>query len=166
MISAPTAIYSIRFKKSPESRLPAAARSAAGRVPRVARLLAFAHNIDGMIRSGAIRDWADAARLVGVTRARMTQIANLVLLAPSIQQDILDLPFVLSGCDLITEHDMRVVTAQVHWRMQDVAWILFESHERHFGGLAEPPNSPRTILRSNRRAPRPTAPIRRTRCPA
>src|SRR5436309_368869 len=62
-----------------------------GRVPRVTRLLALAHKIDGQIRSGEIRNWAEAARLVGVTRARMTQIAKLLLLAPKIQESILDL---------------------------------------------------------------------------
>ncbi len=44
-----------------------------GRVPRVTCLLALAHEIDGMVRSGEIRDWAEASHLVGVTQARMTQ---------------------------------------------------------------------------------------------
>lgn len=42
-----------------------------------------------MIRSGELKDWADAARAAGVTRARMTQIANLLLLAPEIQEALL-----------------------------------------------------------------------------
>ena len=68
-----------------------------GRVPRVARLLALAHKIDGMVRAGEIVDLASAARLCGVTRARMSQISNLRLLAPEIQEAILDLPPVVKG---------------------------------------------------------------------
>jgi hypothetical protein len=58
----------------------------------VARTLALAHTIDEMIRTGELRDLADAARAVGVTRARMTQIMNLLLLAPEIQEALLSFP--------------------------------------------------------------------------
>jgi len=56
--SAPTATYVVRFEQRPK-RAPEREESApAGSVPRVARLLALAHRIDGMIREGEIRDWA------------------------------------------------------------------------------------------------------------
>ncbi len=45
----------------------------------MARTLALAHKIDGMIRAGEFRDLADAARAIGVTRARMTQKFHLML---------------------------------------------------------------------------------------
>ena len=73
-----------------------------GRIPRATRMLALAHKIDGMIRTGELRDLADAARAIGVTRARMTQIANLLLLAPEIQEAILDLPPVTNGRDPVS----------------------------------------------------------------
>jgi hypothetical protein len=38
------------------------------RIPRVARVLALAHHWRGLIRSGAVRDQAELARLVGVSR--------------------------------------------------------------------------------------------------
>ena len=69
-----------------------ATQAATGRVPRVARMLALAHEIDRLIRAGELRDLADAARAMGLTRARVTQIANLLLLAPAIQEAILELP--------------------------------------------------------------------------
>src|SRR5436309_11345080 len=78
-----------------------------GRVPRVTRLLALAHRIDGMIRSGEIKHWAEAARLIGVTRARMTQIANLMLLAPEIQEAVLDSALFRDGDDQIREFQVR-----------------------------------------------------------
>lgn len=59
------------------------------RIPRVARVLALAHHWQGLIRSGAVRNQADLARLVGVSRARVTQVLDLLWLAPEIQEDIL-----------------------------------------------------------------------------
>lgn len=47
------------------------------------------------------RDYADLARLGHVTRPRLTQIMELFLLAPDIQEEILFLPAVTSGDDLI-----------------------------------------------------------------
>ena len=60
------------------------------RIPRVARVLALAHHWQGLIRSGAVRDQADLARLVGVSRARVTQVMRLLDLAPDIQEAVLD----------------------------------------------------------------------------
>jgi len=54
-----------------------------------ARQLALAHWIDRRIEAGDLRDLADAARLLGVTRARMTQIANLRLLPIDVQERVL-----------------------------------------------------------------------------
>ncbi len=102
-----------------------------GRVPRVTRLLALAHTIDGRIRSGEIRDWAEAAHLVGVTRARMTQIAKLLLLAPKIQESILTLSNVTRGPDPVTERALRAAAAHVDWQRQElprVARSLTTSH--------------------------------------
>src|SRR5206468_1851564 len=50
----------------------------AGRVPRVARLLALAHRFEGLLRQGAVKDYAELARLGHVTRARITQLMNLL----------------------------------------------------------------------------------------
>ena len=83
-----------------------------------------------MIRAGEIKDWAEAARLLGVTRARMTQIANLLLLAPGIQEAILILPFILYGIDSITEHDLRGVAAHVDWPTQAAVWKTLVQHPK------------------------------------
>jgi len=42
------------------------------------------------VDQGEMRDYADVARLGYVTRARLTQIMNLLLLAPDIQEALLD----------------------------------------------------------------------------
>ncbi len=61
----------------------------AGRVPRVSRLVALAIKFDGLLGSGAVRDQAELAELGHVTRARVTQIMNLLHLAPDIQDELL-----------------------------------------------------------------------------
>jgi len=60
-----------------------------GSIPRVSRLMALAIRFDGLIRAGKVRDYAELARVGRVTRARLTQIMNLLNLAPDIQEEIL-----------------------------------------------------------------------------
>lgn len=59
------------------------------KVPRVARLLALAHRFQGMLDRGEVRSMAELARLGRVSRARITQIMDLLLLAPEIQEEVL-----------------------------------------------------------------------------
>ena len=89
-----------------------------GRTPRVTKMLVLAHRIDTMVRDGQVRDYADAARQLGLTRARVTQITNLLLLAPEIQEAILDLPPVINGRDPISERQLREIVAQTDWGRQ------------------------------------------------
>ncbi len=97
-------------------------RTATGRIPRVARLLALAHRLDEQIRSGELRDLADAARRLGLTRARVTQIMNLLLLAPEIQEAIVELSPIKSGRDPVTERSLRPIVAEPDWERQEAAW--------------------------------------------
>lgn len=101
-----------------------------GRVPRVIRLMALAIKIDDLIASGAIADQAEAARLGHVTRARMTQIMNLLLLAPDIQEAILNLPRVKRGRDPIVETHMRPIAAEVDWERQRAMWQARDARPR------------------------------------
>jgi hypothetical protein len=64
-------------------------------VPRISRLMALAIKFEDMIARGEVHDYADLARLGYVTRSRMTQIMNLLLLAPEIQEQILFLKLAL-----------------------------------------------------------------------
>lgn len=93
-----------------------------GNLPRVSRLMALAIRFDQLIRDGEVRDLADIARLGHVTRARVTQIMNLLHLAPDIQEAVLALPRVEAGRDPITERDLRPIAAIVDWRKQRRAW--------------------------------------------
>ncbi|HQI27050.1 MAG TPA: hypothetical protein PLT20_03115, partial [Sedimentisphaerales bacterium] len=82
-----------------------------GNVPRITRLMALAIKFDGIVRRGEVRDYADLARLGYVTRARITQIMNLLNLAPDIQEEILFLPRTVKGRDPIRERDVRPIAA-------------------------------------------------------
>jgi hypothetical protein len=92
------------------------------RVPRVARLMALAIHFDGLIRKGIVRDYADLARLGGITRARVTQIMNLLNLAPKIQEQILFLPGMPTGRAVMTERGLRQITQARGWARQTAAW--------------------------------------------
>src|SRR4051794_7647879 len=63
-----------------------------GRIPRVARLMALAIRFEELLRAGEVASYADLAELGHVSRARITQIMNLLLLVPDIQEQILFLP--------------------------------------------------------------------------
>ena len=78
-------------------------------VPRLARMLALAHHLEALIESGKLRDYAHAARLLGVTRARMTQVMNLLFLPVPLQEDV------LLGRVRTTERALRAALKEPVW---------------------------------------------------
>lgn len=93
-----------------------------GRTPRVSKLMALAIRFDQLLREGNIADQSELARLTHVTQPRMTQIMNLLHLAPDIQEAILHLPLVIEGRDPITERDLRPIVQVVNWQAQRRMW--------------------------------------------
>jgi len=93
-----------------------------GNVPRITKLLALAIKMDGMIRDGTVRDYADLARLGQVSRARITQLMNLLYLAPDIQEEILNLAKTTQGRDPISETRMRKIVGELDWERQRAMW--------------------------------------------
>jgi hypothetical protein len=115
----------VEYTMTDHRRSPGQAGSeAACRPARIACLLALAHRFDELVRSGAVRDYAELARLGHVTRARVTQIMNLLNLAPDIQECILWLP-PSSECR-ITETEMRRIVGEVRWDRQRELFRLLE----------------------------------------
>jgi hypothetical protein len=94
----------------------------AGRIPRVARLLALAIHMEDLVRRGEVEDYAELARLAHVTRARMTQIMNLLHLAPDIQEEILNLPRAKGDRAPIREKMVRPIAAVADWGRQRGMW--------------------------------------------
>jgi len=95
-----------------------AATAEPGNIPRVSRLMALALRLQRLVQSGEVADYADLARLGHVTRARVTQIMNLLNLAPDIQEELLFLPRTLKGRDPIRERHLRPVAAVLDWGKQ------------------------------------------------
>ena len=94
----------------------------AGRVPRVSRLMALAMRFDELIRSGQVTGYAELAKLGHVTRARLSQIASLLCLAPDLQEDLLFLPRTLRGRDPIQLRHLLPIAAIPDWRKQRSRW--------------------------------------------
>lgn len=88
------------------------------RTPHVARLMALAIHLDQLIRDGHVKDQAELAELGHVTRARITQILNLLSLAPDIQEALLFVEPTDRGLDRIKERDLRPVAALADWQKQ------------------------------------------------
>jgi hypothetical protein len=87
-----------------------------GSPPRIARLLALAHKLDALVRSGAVTGYAELARLGHISPARLTQILVLLHLAPSIQEYLL----FLSAADarFIGESELRKIARELRWDRQ------------------------------------------------
>ena len=81
---------------------------------RAARLLALAHDIQIRIENSEFKDYADVARHHKLTRARLTQIMNLLLLSPDIQEKILSME-AEPGRDPISARGMGVVIRSMDW---------------------------------------------------
>ncbi len=69
-----------------------------------------------LIQDSVARHYANLARLENVTRDKVSQIMDLSLLVPAIQEAILFLPAVDGGGDPINERHLRDVVAVLDWR--------------------------------------------------
>jgi hypothetical protein len=93
-----------------------------GRVPRVSRLMALALRFQGLLQQGLIADYATLARLGHVSRARVTQIMNLAVLAPDIQETLLFLPRTERGRDPLRLRHLQPLTRIADWGEQRKRW--------------------------------------------
>lgn len=111
------------------SRRVGAPPSGRGCLPRVTQVLALAIHFQDMIKRSEARDYADLARLGCVTRERMSQIMELVWLAPDIQEEILYLP--PSGRRYpISETAVRRIANSLSWPVQRREWTALKAQHR------------------------------------
>ena len=106
-----------RTARQAAGRPKKAAAPSPPRIPRITRLMALAIEFQDMIDRGEVKDYADLARLGYVTRARVTQIMNLTLLAPDIQEKLLSAKSDSAGA-LAAERHLRHVSSLAHWSEQ------------------------------------------------
>jgi hypothetical protein len=93
-----------------------------GRVPRISRLMAVAIRLERLLRTGEVSDVMELARLGHVTQPRMSQILNLTLLAPDIQEELLFLARVSTGKASIHEKMLRPIVLEIDWDKQRRMW--------------------------------------------
>ena len=103
-------------------RCPRPEAPATPRVPRITRLMALAIKLQDMVDRGEVRDYADLARLGYVSRARITQIMNLLNLAPDIQEEILWLRPTGYTTKVRAERILRGLVSRVGWSEQRQFW--------------------------------------------
>ena len=103
-------------RKSEEDELPK------GRLPKVTKLMALAIRFEELLADEVVADYADLARLSFVSRARISQIMNLRLLAPDIQEALLFAPEIRSGRDPISVREMQPIALTANWKHQREMW--------------------------------------------
>ncbi len=91
-------------------------------MPRISRLMALAIHMRDLVDEGEVADYAELARLAHVSRARITQIMNLLHLAPDIQEELLFLPRTDGRRGAIRERMVRPIAAIIDWRKQRKGW--------------------------------------------
>lgn len=102
-----------------------------GRTPRISKLVALALRFDELIRSGRCANMSELAELTMVTQPRITQVLNLLHLAPDILEELLFLPRVVAGRDPIHEKMLRRVASEIDWVRQRVRWrVIVASRTR------------------------------------
>lgn len=117
-----------RRKRIVDGAAPVVAEAAPeGRVPRVAKLMALAIRFEKLLRDGTVTNQSELAHLAQVTQPRMTQIMNLLHLAPDIQEEILFLPRVTEGRDPVTERRLRAVASEDGWPEQRRTWTSLKA---------------------------------------
>jgi hypothetical protein len=93
----------------------------------VTRLLALAIRCEQLLAAGVIANHAALAQLGHVSRARVTQIMNLLLLAPDIQETLLFLPSTECGRDPIHLRQLQPLAAVLDWGRQRVLWRTLQA---------------------------------------
>jgi len=84
--------------------------------------MALAIRFDQLVRTGAVADYAMLATLGSVSRSRITQIMNLLRLAPSIQEELLFLPPIERGRAPVILADLQSITVVADWAQQWRRW--------------------------------------------
>ena len=92
------------------------------RVPRIARLLALAWHVEGLVRSGTVCSYAAAARLGHVSRARLSQILSLLNLAPDLQEQLFFLQRPARGRQSLALRHVLTVAEALDWHEQRRRW--------------------------------------------
>ncbi len=90
----------------------------APQLPRITRLMALAIKLQELLVHDAHLSATDLARCGRVSRTRLTQILNLVHLAPDLQERLLFREPLRYGREVITERRLRGISSMYDWAEQ------------------------------------------------
>jgi len=116
---------------------PPAPRVPTRRPAKAARMLALAHHLDGEVLREEVRSRSALARRHGVSAPRITQLLNLLLLAPDIQADVLELE-AIDGVEPITEKELRPLARLHFWPDQRALWAARKNSSRALSRIRGP----------------------------
>jgi hypothetical protein len=121
-VTAPSITLRVAFRTARRAAAPPPPSPKPAGPTAIARRIALAHHIADLIDRGELGGLADAARRLGVSRARVTQIADLALLDPAIQAAVL-----LGRCEPRDRH-LREVGRHPLWTDQRRAFLSLFPH--------------------------------------
>ena len=107
-----------KIRPKPEPSEAPHLRPVPGQVPRITRLLVLGHHFERLVKNGEVKDYAEIARLTGLSRARVTQLVNLTLLAPRIQGRIFE-GNEQADAHVPLERDLRSLADVSSWSLQE-----------------------------------------------
>jgi DNA invertase Pin-like site-specific DNA recombinase len=117
-------VRSDRSDRSPSTPTPEAAVAEPVAVARISRLLALALKMEQTIQDGAVKNYSELAQLGRVSATRITQLMNLLHLAPDIQEDLL---FGHTPQDGLRESAVRNLSGVVLWSEQRARWRVLRA---------------------------------------
>ncbi len=91
------------------------------RPARIAMILALARKYERMVNSRKVESFTDLAMKSGLTKARISQLMDLTLLAPDLQRVIMRLQST-DGIEPVTERGIRKLVNVVGWGEQRREW--------------------------------------------
>ena len=92
--------------------------------------MALAIQLERLLCEGMLRNTTELARLMHVTRPRITQVMQLLHLASDIQEELLSLPPIERGRDGVAERHVRTIAAEPHWRKERRMWRALRQKSR------------------------------------
>ncbi len=108
----PAAKEPTRRSGAGEDTEPKTPPEASTRPSKAAQTLALAHHLERLIEAGEARCVATISRELGLTRARLSQVMQLLRLAPELQEQI------LTGKIHCSERRLRPVVKEAAWNRQ------------------------------------------------
>jgi hypothetical protein len=109
--------------------------------------MALALKFEQMIHEGVVHNYAVLAALGQVSRSRLSQVMNLLNLAPDIQEQILFLTWETAKQRGIHERSVRQLSSHLLWSEQRSRWQVLSSPKwiRQMIAARAPRRSPQNV---------------------